>query len=481
MSFLKTISIVKKVHKDICNRGLFHNNEKILIALSGGQDSMSCLFFTFLIKKQFKVDIAFSSCNHLFQTDSFYSYENNISQTYAVGNSFSFSLCPYWVSNEKEARYWRYSILEKIACFYAFFSICFGHTETDRFETLILQLARGSGRDGVLSMQWKKKRIFIASPLESKTISYVRPLLGITRMETFLICKNWNIAFYSDRSNEFSFYKRNFLRKQIIYLLKKTLNPRIEGTICKFTEILAKEDSLLSDINKSLIWSCIFQSTHIRLSQPSPSFHEENQKRIYLIIKFINKAPLSIKRRFLKNILKKISFKGINFEKIQTLGDFFFQKKKESNPIGFGNSHVFFLSIYHSILIARPKKKRRNDFLIEGSDRKLLRNIHTNLSPQCVFSTFPFYYQVAIQFLLTKTIPQFASINSRLSLNFMHFLKKKYIHKSQKQDKKSFLSNLGTKKNFSPLINFVKARKEFVLSVYFIFVPGLGVSIFKFL
>jgi tRNA(Ile)-lysidine synthase len=518
MSFFKTISIVRKVHKDIAKRRLFRNDDKILIALSGGQDSMSCLFLTFLIKKQFKVHIAFSNCNHLFQTDSFYCYENNINQAYAVENSFSFSLCPYWLSNEKEARYWRYSILEKIACFYGFFSICFGHTETDRLETLILQLVRGSGKDGVLSIQWKKKQIFTASSLQSKTISYVRPLLGITRMETFLICKNWNIAFYSDRSNEFSFYKRNFLRKQILSLLKKNLNPRIERTVCKFTEILGEEESFLTDINKSLIWSSILQSKHIT---PLHFFqnisHEGNKKKI---AKFLKKAPLAIKRRFLKNLLKRFYFKAINFEKIQTLGDFFFQKKRESNLTGYWNSVVFFIPVCNYILISRlcifdgilKRKKRRNEFLIERSDRYISGNtlvtkiatqtlfvIHTNFYQEKQLKiSFRQYSQVAIQFFLANRIPQFTSTNtnSSFSLNFTDFFNKKNICKNNRKKKESFLQNLlkcskqktfifsnewnqKSKEEFYCLINSVKNTKEFFSSVYFIFVPGIGVSIFK--
>lgn len=473
MTVLKTISIVQKVHKDIYNRALYYNDEKILIALSGGQDSMSCLFFSFLMKKQFKVDIIFSTCNHLFQTDSFYSHENNVNQTYAFKKNFSFSLCPYWLSNEKEARYWRYSILEKITSFYGFSSICFSHTQTDRFETLVLQLVRGSGRDGVLSIQWKKKRIFITSSLQPKHISYVRPLLGITRIETFFICKNWNIPFYSDRSNEFFFYKRNFLRKQIVFLLKKNLNPRIERTVCKFLEILAGEESLLNDINKNLIWSSILQRKQIELSEFLTYSHKGNKKRIDIIPLFINKAPLAIRRRFLKNFLKRLYFIGINFEKIQTLGDFFFKKKKESNLIFYSNPLIF----YNYIPVVILKKKRKNYFLIENSARKISRDFYTNLYLNYAFSTFPFYYQVANQYFLTNKISQCNLTKTRIRLDFTSFFNRKKIYKTKSKEKKIFSSNLRSKEElkFSALGNFVKPSLRFNTSVCFLFIPGMGV------
>jgi tRNA(Ile)-lysidine synthase len=285
------IFVLKRIARDVLKKGLFLYRDRILIAISGGQDSITCLFFIFLIKKQFKLTIGSSNCNHLFQTDSFYSSLNSLNQVYALEGKYSLSLCPYWLSTEKEARDWRHSVLQRTAYFNKFSSLCFGHTETDRLETLLFQLLRGSGIQGVHSIQWKKKRnnltiekrLFFSkvSFFESRkalhgnifqhikkkklkrassskgfskqsknqhSFSYCRPLLGITRLETCFICNGWNIPSYSDNSNHSVRYTRNKVRNQVLPILRKILNARLEKTVCRFAEILSEENFYLNSI-----------------------------------------------------------------------------------------------------------------------------------------------------------------------------------------------------------------------------------------
>jgi tRNA(Ile)-lysidine synthase len=287
--FFNNIFVLKRIVRDIFKKGLFFNGNKILIAMSGGQDSITCFFLIFLIKNQFQLEMGSSNCNHLFQSDSFYSSLNNLNQVYPLDGKYSLSVCPYWLSTEKEARDWRHFVLQRTACFHEFSSLYFGHTQTDRLETLLFQLVRGSGIEGVHSIQWKRKRkIFLSKKIEtsffftkisffqerkallgnifqyksiyekrkkftnlnlnSDPFSYYRPLLGITRLETCLICTGWSLPCYSDNSNHSLFYTRNKVRKQVLPILRRILNPRLEKTVCRFADILSEENYYLNNI-----------------------------------------------------------------------------------------------------------------------------------------------------------------------------------------------------------------------------------------
>ena len=104
----------------------------------------------------------------------------------------------------------------------------------------------------------KKAHFFVKKPSSSKLFSkqqknddffwYYRPLLGITRLESCLICNGWNIPSYSDNSNHSICYTRNKVRNQVLPILRKILNPRLEKTVCRFAEIISEENFYLNSI-----------------------------------------------------------------------------------------------------------------------------------------------------------------------------------------------------------------------------------------
>lgn len=271
------ILVLKRIARDALKKRLFFNRKKILIAMSGGQDSITCLFFIFLIRNQLKLEIGSSNCNHLFQRDSFYCSLNNLNQLYAVNGKYYLSICPYWLYTEKKARDWRHSVLQWTASFHEFSCIYFGHTGTDRLETLLFQLLRGSGIQGIHSIQWKSNRVSrsfflnrfsifkVKKDLLRKknickhninNICYCRPLLGITRLETCVICKGWSLPSYSDNSNHSLCYTRNKIRKNVLPILRRILNPRLEKTVCQFADILSEESLYINNVlEKIKIWT----------------------------------------------------------------------------------------------------------------------------------------------------------------------------------------------------------------------------------
>jgi hypothetical protein len=81
---------------------------------------------------------------------------------------------------------------------------------------------------------------------------FIRPLLGITRFHTNLFCTGWRLPIYSDRSNQFSCYTRNCIRQQLLPLLKKLINPRLEKTVSQFADIILQENLYIEKIIKKL-------------------------------------------------------------------------------------------------------------------------------------------------------------------------------------------------------------------------------------
>jgi tRNA(Ile)-lysidine synthase len=98
------------------------------------------------------------SCNHLWQDDSFYSLFHVSKVCLLLNQSFYF--VPVVLrdtgSNEGTARIWRHNTVQRVASFYQYRAIWTGHTGSDRVETLLFNLMRGSGKRGLSSLHWSR-------------------------------------------------------------------------------------------------------------------------------------------------------------------------------------------------------------------------------------------------------------------------------------------------------------------------------------
>jgi tRNA(Ile)-lysidine synthase TilS/MesJ len=349
--YYKNVSVIERIQLDILKNNIFKNQSKILVGMSGGQDSICSVLFFFLLKVQWQLKFGLITCNHFWQKDSFYSCSHSLKIAYVFDESFSLSLCPIWLSCEQDGRKWRYSVFRRIGYFYFFSFISIAHTETDRVETLFFQLLRGSGISGILGIQWKRKikkafpknkekSLFYRScefllnyenvesrkkckkqkfrntlpfastmhrhvpqfrdtklfqiPTEiqfcESKFFFIRPLLGITRFHTNLFCKGWRLPIYSDRSNQFSCYTRNCIRQQLLPLLKKLINPRLERTVSQFADIILQENLYIEKIIKKLKYILYFSKKKTNLFFLEKNLERKKTCRFSLI------TPLGVRR-----------------------------------------------------------------------------------------------------------------------------------------------------------------------------------------
>ncbi len=138
--------------------------------------------------------------------------------------------------DEANARNWRYECLAQKAALITASNIQLpcqhvltGHTASDKAETLLLNLARGSDLAGLSSL--KEKRAL------NKNIELVRPILTFTRNETSQICKDLELPVWIDPSNKNIRLSRNRIRKQVIPVLE-SLHPGCSLRMASLSERL---------------------------------------------------------------------------------------------------------------------------------------------------------------------------------------------------------------------------------------------------
>ncbi|WP_269606946.1 tRNA lysidine(34) synthetase TilS [Prochlorococcus marinus] len=214
-----------RLHKRLKqNKSLLPINSTLLLAISGGQDSMALLKLIIDLKRLYKWQIEIWHGDHQWHAKSG-EIEEEL-KLWCLNRQISFhsnKADKKEVPNEEKARDWRYRNLIIKAKFLSsknihspFTRILTAHTATDRAETVIMNLARGTDLVGLTTL--KEQRTI------ENYLDLARPLLIFNRQETLQICKDFDLPIWIDPSNENINLTRNKIRKEILPILNSIYN-----------------------------------------------------------------------------------------------------------------------------------------------------------------------------------------------------------------------------------------------------------------
>ena len=225
------------LHHTLKERRLLERGQRVLVAVSGGQDSLCIVKLLLDIQPKWGWQLAIAHCNHRWRADADANAEHvqHLAQVWQM---------PYYqqtaetvTTSEAAARAWRYDALGTIAQQHHYTCIVTGHTASDRAETLLYNLMRGSGADGLQALVWKR-------PLTSD-INLVRPLLEVTRAATEQFCREAQLQIWDDTTNYDLSYARNRIRQELLPYLKTHFNPQTEHALSQTAELLQADVAYL--------------------------------------------------------------------------------------------------------------------------------------------------------------------------------------------------------------------------------------------
>ena len=245
------------LHKTIIDdTTLIPNGIKLLIAVSGGQDSMALLTLFEDIKYYHDWDIYVWHGDHQWHSKSnIYSEELKIFCNCKKIKFYSDKAEYIKVSSEEKARNWRYQKLYDTAKKLVGpnnrrdnIYILTGHTSSDNAETFLLNLARGSSYKGLTGIP--KKRLI------NNDFYIVRPILNFSRADTSKICEELKIPTWIDPTNLDLKIKRNIIRNDILENLEK-IYPGCSSRINTFTQKMNKYETERTDLCKLALEACL--------------------------------------------------------------------------------------------------------------------------------------------------------------------------------------------------------------------------------
>jgi len=228
------------------------DGETVIVAVSGGADSTALLLALADLKKRKKLDLEFIAAhfNHRLrgkESNSDEAFVRKLAKG-AVFKFYSGSGSLKGTSNlEERARNVRYEFFAKLAKQSKAVLVLTAHTMNDQAETIMMNLVRGTGIDGLVGI--RKVR-----PLETGSkIRLVRPLLAwAKRSDTENFCLENKVAFRLDAMNDDLTFTRVRIRKSVLPLLAE-INPKIVETLSRTAELLQPLDKgKITTVNGSI-------------------------------------------------------------------------------------------------------------------------------------------------------------------------------------------------------------------------------------
>ncbi len=239
MKHQKTIE--QNVFHFIESNKLLTGAKNLLIAFSGGADSVFAIYFFNQFKNKYKVTISAAHVNHNLRGNEskrdeefckdlcenlnidFYSISVNV-KTFARKNKMSI---------EEAARFLRYEELNRFARKFGADKIITAHNLDDNTETVLLNLLKGTGLNGIAGIPLKRDNI-------------IRPFLCLSKSEIIQYLKNNNVEFVTDSSNKKFEFNRNYIRHQIIPNLKENINPALDKALLKSGAVIRNQLELIN-------------------------------------------------------------------------------------------------------------------------------------------------------------------------------------------------------------------------------------------
>ena len=266
----------EKVFKTIQTQNLIQPNDRIGVAVSGGQDSMTLLHILMDYAKIHQNPLVCLHVEHGIRGKSSLhdqDFVERFCKMHRIPYIASHVATPEFakrnrMSTEQAARFLRYKEFEKMAQAENLQVIALAHHMDDRAETILFNILRGAGLQGAAGIQYRRG-------------IFIRPLLNIPKKDIENYVKENDIRYVTDESNADTTYTRNFLRKEIFPLLKQKFGNPVKA-LCRFGDICKAASPEEEDTPQTLQnFKQTLQKENIRLAIPIVELEDNGAQRLH--------------------------------------------------------------------------------------------------------------------------------------------------------------------------------------------------------
>lgn len=245
--------LLEHLDETIRERRLLRRGQSVLVAVSGGVDSMVLLYALHKLSGKHRWKLAVAHLNHCLRGKSSDADARLVARAarrlrvravieradvkvFARANKLSI---------EMAARQLRHAFLGRTAAKLKINTIAVAHHADDQIELFFLRLLRGSGSEGLAGMKWRGAAPFPDGGVRQELI---RPLLDASKADIREFAARQKISFREDASNESLDFQRNRIRHELLPLLRRKYQPALDRTIARVMEISRAESDFMAGL-----------------------------------------------------------------------------------------------------------------------------------------------------------------------------------------------------------------------------------------
>ncbi len=354
---------------------LISENDKIIVGVSGGIDSAVLLDLLIELRGRTHLEVAVAHVNHRLrdeESDEDEKFVRKLAEEYGIecfvhaADTRAF-MVEHKTSLQVGAREIRYKFFETVKILKNFTKIATAHNANDNAETVLFNLLRGSGANGLGGIPVKRGGI-------------IRPLLFAERAEIEQYAKLKSLKFREDSSNLKNYYTRNYIRHSILPEIREKVNPGIVGTLNRTGEIFQELG--------------YFINNEVRVLYHSIAKNFDGMKLVLDIFKLKN-SLLFIQENIIMVALKDFVQGEVDYAKVHAIMDLV--NSETGSSIEIGKNVVVYRDRYNLVFIRNPReqaefvaeiipgKKYEFEEFYFNSDVVDRKEVHFSLSPVVEF------------------------------------------------------------------------------------------------
>jgi tRNA(Ile)-lysidine synthase len=323
------------------NHQLVSKNDKIIVGVSGGVDSVVLLDLMIELKERLQLEVAVAHVNYNLRgkesnEDEF--FVKKLADNYGVecfihNVDTKAYMVEHKLSLQVSAREIRYRFFHTVKILKNFTKIATAHNANDNAETVLFNLLRGSGTNGLGGIPVKRDDI-------------IRPLLFAERRDIEQYARLKSLNSRLDSSNIKNYYTRNFIRNVLIPQINEKINPATVNILNRTAEIFQELNS--------------FIEREVGVLYPNVAKNIGDDKLILDIFKLRN-SLLFIQENIIIKALKEFVRSEIEYTKVHSIMDLI--RSETGSSIEIGSGVVVYRDRYNLVFIKEPKEP--TDFVAE--------------------------------------------------------------------------------------------------------------------
>lgn len=216
-------NMLQQVKKTILEHNLLQPGDRVLVALSGGADSVCLLDCLLCLAEELNIKVFAAHVNHCLrgeEADDDEAFVRELCQLcdvplFTCTKDVHALAAVKKIGTEAAGRLVRYEFFESVLQENGLHKIATAHHANDTVETVLMRLLRGTGPLGLSGIPYQNGRV-------------IRPLLDVTRIEIEAYLEEKRLSFRTDRTNFEALYTRNRIRHELIPFLEKEFNPNFQ-------------------------------------------------------------------------------------------------------------------------------------------------------------------------------------------------------------------------------------------------------------